>query len=69
MNKRVKPFAKLRGRMAEMGVTQGMAAAVLGITSQAFSRKINGKFQFNMKEIRILKEYLELESVDEYFFA
>lgn len=69
MNKRVKPFAKLRGRMAEMGVTQGMAAAVLGITSQAFSRKINGKFQFNMKEIRILKEYLELENVDDYFFS
>ena len=69
MNKRVKPFAKLRGRMAEMGVTQGMAAAVLGITSQSFSRKINGKFQFNMKEIRILKEYLELENVDDYFFS
>lgn len=69
MNKQVKPFAKLRGRMAEMGVTQGMAAAVLGITSQAFNRKINGKVQFNMKEIRILKEYLELENVDDYFFS
>lgn len=64
-----KPYAKLRGRMAEYNITQSGIASLLGISITAVNNKMTGKTDFSPKEMKILKLALNLETVDAYFFA
>lgn len=62
---------KLKARMVEYGFTQKPIAKRLGISTQSFNYKLNGKLQFKGNEIAILCEILNIESNDipEYFFV
>lgn len=64
-----KPYAKLRGKMAEKGVTQLMLAKLMGLSPVSINNKLAGKSDFTAKEMKMLKIALELNSIDDYFFA
>lgn len=67
--KESKPYAKLRGRLAERGLTQNEIATMLGVSLTSVNNKMTGKTEFSPKEMKILKVALNLETVDAYFFA
>lgn len=67
--KESKPYAKLRGRLAERGLTQNEIATVLGVSLTSVNNKLTGKTEFSPKEMKILKLALNLETIDAYFFA
>lgn len=67
--KKSKPFAKLRGKMAEKGITQKMLASMLGQSSTSINSKLQGKYDFNAKDMKLIKLALDLDSIDEYFFG
>lgn len=64
-----KPYAKLRSKLTEHGMTQKDLTRVLGISLTAVGNKLNGRTEFSVKDMKILKLVLNLESIDEYFFA
>lgn len=67
--KESKPYAKLRGRLAERGLTQNEIATMLGVSLTSVNNKLTGKTDFSPKEMKILKLALNLETIDAYFFA
>ncbi|MBQ2649830.1 MAG: helix-turn-helix transcriptional regulator [Achromobacter sp.] len=67
--KESKPYAKLRGRLAERGLTQNEIATMLGVSLTSVNNKLTGKTEFSPKEMKILKMTLDLETIDAYFFA
>lgn len=61
---------KLKGRMREKGYTQAEMARVLGMDQSTLNRKINdctGK-ALSIQEAVMIKEVLEIEKPEEYFF-
>lgn len=64
-----KPYAKLRGRMAEKGISQKLLAKQLGISETAMANKFNALSDFKAKEMQIIYNILELEDVASYFFV
>lgn len=42
---------KLKGRMAECGITQSVLAKTIGISSNTMTNKMSGKRDFNLGEI------------------
>ncbi len=63
--------SKVRGRMAELNVTQKDVAAVLGIAVPTASQKLNRVRPMNLDEAEKLALLLQLEDrqFSEYFFA
>ena len=59
---------KLEARMQQKGISKTQAYKRLGISRSAFYRKLHGKSEFNLAEIRTMMEMLDLESADEIFF-
>lgn len=57
---------RLKGMMAEHGVTQGELARLIGISSRAFNYKINGERDFTLKEAQIISRYFE-KSIEDIF--
>ena len=58
---------KLKGKMRERDVTQFKCSNELGISLEAFNKKINGKVVFSVREAEMLGNYLNLsdnEKVD-----
>lgn len=58
---------KLKGKMRERDVTQLKCSNELGISLEAFNKKINGKVEFSVREAEMLGNYLNLsdnEKVD-----
>lgn len=68
---KIKPFAKLRGRIVEKYGSQAKFAEALGVTEQTVTGKLNGKTQFTIEDIVEWCNLLEIESeeVNVYFFA
>ena len=64
-----KPYAKLRAKLVERGMTQEDLARVLGISRTAVGNKMNGRTEFSVKDMKILKLILNLETIDAYVFA
>ena len=62
-------FGKIKGRMREKGFTQGEVAKRLGISTQAFSSKVNGKTDFRLSELQALCGILEISDPSSYFFT
>jgi len=56
---------KLRGKMAEMKVTQKEMAECLGISTQAFNKKMNGKIRFNTNDAIIICQKLNIDDMAE----
>lgn len=63
-------YPKLRGKMAEEGVSQIMIAEVLGISQQAMTSKMNNRISFSQKDmVKICKILnIPIEEVGRYFF-
>jgi len=53
---------KLKGKLTEKGKTYKDGAKLLGISTNAFSNKINNKSRFYVDEINKLAEWLELSN-------
>lgn len=68
---RSKPFLKLKGRIVELGYTQGEIADKLGITLPRFNEKLNGKTDFWLSEIFELATLLDIptDQYYDYFFT
>lgn len=59
---------KIRGRIAEMGMTQKQVAEEIGMSEKTFSIKMNnGKFGLDEAD-RIIK-VLKIEQPEKYFFT
>lgn len=62
----------LKGKLREKALTQGDAAAQLGISLSCFNAKLNGRAgaEFSLRELQGLKRILALSSrqVDQIFF-
>jgi transcriptional regulator with XRE-family HTH domain len=56
---------KLRGKMAEKKITQKEMAEHLGISTQAFNRKMNGKVRFSNEDAIIICQKLNIEDLAE----
>lgn len=63
--------ALLKSRMALSGVNQTQLAKALHRTDNWVSRAFNGKAEFRLDDIRILKEVLSLtpEQIDDIFLS
>lgn len=61
-------FDKLKGKMAELSVSQSELARVLGITVQTLNAKLNGRTQFTIEEAVKITEYLGLKDPIDIFF-
>lgn len=62
-------FNKVKGRMREQGLTQAVVARRLGMSTQAFSNKVNGKTDFRLSELEALCSILEINDPAAYFFT
>ena len=64
-------YNKLRGRIAEKFGTQGKLAEALNVSEMTVSKKLNGKVQFDQKDIVTWCEALDIPVPDagNYFFA
>ncbi len=62
---------KIKGRMAELGITQGDVAAALGISKPTACQKLNRVRPVDLREAEKLAELLGIEDNQfrEYFFA
>ncbi|WP_352408070.1 helix-turn-helix transcriptional regulator [Acetoanaerobium noterae] len=58
--------SKLKGLIAEFGLSQKQLAEHLGITLRAFNDKINGKKDFSLNEARIISCYFG-KQIEEIF--
>ena len=55
-------YAKLRGRMAEKGITQNAIADCLGISVVAVNKKLKGIIGFSQKDIIKICDLLDISS-------
>ena len=64
-------YSKLRGRIVEKGMTQGKISQDLGISPQAFSKKMQNDVRFTSEDIVALASILEIpaEELGAYFFT
>ena len=62
-------YSKLKGRAREKGLTLEKIQKTTGISMRTLSDKWNGKRYFNQAEMYALKKALDLECIDDYFFA
>ena len=64
-------YNKLRGRIAEKFGKQGKLAERLGVSEMTISKKLNGKVQFDQKDIVNWCNALDIPIADagDYFFS
>lgn len=62
-------YSKLKGRAREKGETLETIQRKTGISSRTLSAKWNGKGVFNQIEMGALKQLLDLECLEDYFFV
>ena len=62
-------YNKLKGIMAERGVTQADLAKVLGITPQAVSKKLVGQTEMTINEAEKIVVFLEIKNPGHIFFG
>lgn len=72
-NDKIKPFdySKLRGRIKEKVNHQYVLAEAIGISNNAFSRKLNNALDFTNRETAKIVEVLDIkgDEIKEYFFT
>ena len=64
-------YAKLLGRIRELGLTQKDISIMLGINKGTLNSKLKGKGVFNASEIIAISEILKIskEDIGAYFFS
>ena len=60
--------AKIKGRMAELGIQQKDVAVAWGCAIPIVSQKLNGIRPIDLKEADILAEMLQLNKLEYYIF-
>jgi len=70
-NVKFESFQKIKGRMAELQLSQLNLANELGISVDTLNRKLNGIRDFNFTEIIQIIERLEIKETEivKYFFS
>jgi transcriptional regulator with XRE-family HTH domain len=61
-------YSKLKGRMAELGMSQKSVAEKMKICAYSYRKKLNGKSPFTIPEAEKLITILSLSNPAEYFF-
>jgi len=63
-------YPKLRGRIAELGISQTELAKILGISVTAMNSKMNGRMAFVQRDILKLCEALNIsaEEIGTFFY-
>ncbi|WP_068449227.1 helix-turn-helix domain-containing protein [Caviibacter abscessus] len=62
-------YQKLKDKISQKGLKHNFLAGILGISNNTFSRKIQGKSQFSLKELKLLSNELNLSTKEkEEFF-
>lgn len=63
--------SKIKGKMAELGITQKELAKVLGISSSTMSLKLNNARPFTLEEAASIADALKIDDAQfiEIFFA
>lgn len=59
---------KLKGRMAERGMTQSILAKKCGMSSNSLSRKLLKKREFTLSEVIRICDVLSIDNPTEFFF-
>lgn len=59
--------AKLRGAMAENGISGNKMSDILGISPRTFSLKLNGKTSFTIEEVGKMLDVLPTVDHDSFF--
>ena len=54
-------YNKLRGKFAEVGLSQKQVAVKIGISEHSLGMKLNGKREFKVSEILALAKLLDIE--------
>lgn len=57
----------IKAKMKEKGVTQAEVAQMIGISTNSLSRKMLGKRDFKLSEVRMLCDVLSIENRAEIF--
>ena len=60
-------YMKLRARFTELGLTQAEVAEKIGISANSLSRKLNGRQDFKLSEVRSLCKVLDIGNQAEIF--
>ena len=60
-------YMKLRARFTELGLTQAEVAEKIGISANSLSRKLNGRQDFKLSEVRSLCNVLGIDNQAEIF--
>ena len=60
-------YMKLRARFTELGLTQAEVAEKIGISANSLSRKLNGRQDFKLSEVRSLCNVLGIDNQTEIF--
>ena len=65
----MRPYAKLRGKMAEMDVNSTALANYLGRSANYLSGRFNNKFSWDMEEVYKIMDFLKIphEEIFTYF--
>ena len=58
-------YAKLRGKIAESGMTQAQIASHLGISPNTMTKKMNNRAEFNLSEVAKLCSILAIKEATE----
>lgn len=59
----------IRGKIAECGLTQQKLAEKAGISVNSLSRKLSGKRDFRLEEVKRICAVLNIENPSPYFFS
>lgn len=64
-------YSKLRGRIAECGITQKVLAEKAGISECQLCQKISGRYAFKQSEIVNICNILciDMSKIPDYFFS
>lgn len=59
----------IRGKIVECGLTQQKLAEKTGISTNSLSRKLSGKRDFRLEEVKKICSVLNIENPSPYFFT
>lgn len=62
---------KIKGRIVELGLSQGKVAELMGINSSTLNAKINDASgsRLTLEDVFTLRDILEIDDAREYFFC
>lgn len=65
----IKYQSRIKGKMAELGITQAQLAKELGLSLQSLNQKLNGKSDMTINEAEKVIEILKIKNPNDIFFT